>query len=128
MAWIAVAAGGALGSLVRHAVNVATTARWPTFPVGTIIVNVVGCFVIGLLAGLIATRRLHFPFYWREFVFVGFLGGFTTFSTFSLETLVLARTHPGNAALNVGIQVIGSLVGVWLGYRCGAAMAVPFSH
>jgi CrcB protein len=121
MAWIAVALGGALGSLARHAVNQATTARWPAYPVGTVVVNLVGCFIIGLLAGLIASKQLTLSVYWREFVFVGLLGGFTTFSTFGLDTLVLARTHPMQASVNVGIQVVGSLVGAWAGYRCGLA-------
>ena len=121
MAWIAVATGGALGSLARHTVNHFVGLRWPAFPVATAIVNLSGCFVIGLLAGLIAERRLTLPFYWREFVFVGILGGFTTFSTFSLDTLVLARTHPGHAALNVALHVIGCLAGVWAGYRLGVA-------
>ena len=123
MAWVAIALGGALGSLARHAVNHATHMRWPTFPVGTVLVNLSGCFVIGLLAGLIAAKRISMPFYWREFVFVGILGGFTTFSTFSLDTLVLMRAHPGYAGLNVIVQVIGSLVGVWVGYRCGLALS-----
>ena len=122
MGWMAVALGGALGSVVRHAVNQAASARWPAFPVGTIIVNVVGCFVVGLLAGLAAGRQVELPRHGRELVFVGFLGGFTTFSAFSLDTLALARTNPLHAALNVGVQVAGSLVGVWLGYRCGTAM------
>ena len=120
MAWIAVALGGALGSLARHAVNTASSSRWPTFPVGTVLVNVAGSFVIGLLAGLIAAKRLDLPIVWREFVFVGVLGGFTTFSTFSLDTFVLARSNPTHAVLNVAIQLSGGLAGVWIGYRLGA--------
>ena len=81
--------------------------------------NVAGSFVIGLLAGLIAARRLDLPLVWREFVFVGVLGWFTTFSTFSLDTLVLARSNPTSAMLNVAIQLAGGLAGVWLGYRLG---------
>jgi CrcB protein len=123
MAWLAVALGGALGSMARHAVNLSTAARWPAYPVGTVVVNLVGCFIIGLLAGLIGTKQLTISVYWREFVLVGLLGGFTTFSTFSLETLVLARTHPMQASVNVVIQVVGGLVGAWVGYRCGLAAA-----
>src|SRR5687768_6080482 len=116
--WIAVGIGGALGSMARHAVNQLTHTQ--RFPLGTVTVNVSGCLIIGLLAGLIASRRIAMPFYWREFVFVGLLGGFTTFSTFGLETLVLARTHSaGYAVLNVVLQVVGGLVAVWLGYRLG---------
>jgi CrcB protein len=109
--------------LARHAVNLSLAARWPVYPVGTVVVNLVGCFIIGLLAGLIATKQLTPSVYWREFVLVGLLGGFTTFSTFSLDTLVLARTHPMQASVNVVIQVVGSLVGAWAGYRCGLAAA-----
>jgi CrcB protein len=116
MVWIAVGVGGALGSMARHAVNHITRAQ--QYPWGTAFVNLSGCFVIGLLAGLIASRRITMPSYWREFVFVGVLGGFTTFSTFGLDTFVLGRTHsPGHAALNVGVQVVGGLLAVWLGYR-----------
>ena len=113
------AVGGALGSMARHAVNHVTHAA--RFPVGTVIVNVAGCFVIGLLAGLIAARRIDMPQHWREFVFVGILGGFTTFSTFGLETFVLGRTHSASqAAANVAVQVIGGLAAVWIGYRLGS--------
>jgi CrcB protein len=120
--WIAVAVGGALGSAARHGVNHLVHARWLTtrFPIGTVVVNLVGCFVIGLLAALLASNRLALRMYWREFVFVGVLGGFTTFSTFGLDTLLLSRTHSaGQALANVAAQVIGGLFAVWIGYRLG---------
>lgn len=123
MTWVAIAVGGALGSLARHAVNHLVHARWLTtrFPVATIAVNLLGCFAIGLLAGLIASERIALRLYWREFVFVGLLGGFTTFSTFGLDTLVLARTTSvSQAVLNVAIQVAGGLAAVWIGYVIGA--------
>ena len=123
MTWIAVGIGGALGSIARHAVNHWTHTHWLStrFPVGTVLVNVAGCLIIGLLAGWLAVGRIALPFQWREFVFVGLLGGFTTFSTFGLDTLVLARAHSmGSAALNVGLHVGVGLGAVWLGYRLGA--------
>ena len=123
MTWIAVAIGGGLGSLARHAVNHLVHARWLTtrFPAGTVVVNVVGCLVIGLLAGLLASERIAMRPHWREFIFVGVLGGFTTFSTFGLDTFVLTRTHSvGQAAINVIAQVSGSLLAVWAGYHVGA--------
>ena len=126
-AWIAVAVGGAIGSLARHGVNHLLHVRWFTtrYPAGTLAVNLAGCLVIGLLAGLLASNRLAFRFYWREFIFVGVLGGFTTFSTFGLDTFLLARTDSvWSAGLNVGLQVIGGLAAVWLGYQLGALSAI----
>jgi CrcB protein len=122
MTWIAVAIGGALGSLTRHALNHVVHTRWLTtrFPVSTVVVNLSGCFIIGLLAGLLASDRLALRAHSREFIFVGLLGGFTTFSTFGLDTLFLSRTGSvGQAALNVGLQVVGGLAAVWLGYHLG---------
>jgi CrcB protein len=120
MTWLAVAVGGAIGSVARHGVNqwVQAHALALRFPLGTALVNVAGCLVIGLLAGAIGSQRIALSSSWREFVFIGLLGGFTTFSTFGLETLVLGRTQsPQSAALNVAIQVAGGLAAVWLGYR-----------
>jgi CrcB protein len=125
-AWIAVAIGGALGSLARHGVNHVVQTRWLTlrFPLGTAAVNLVGCLVIGLLAGLIASNRMALGLYWREFIFVGVLGGFTTFSSFGLDTLTLTQSHSGTyAILNVALQVIGGLLAVWVGYVIGLARA-----
>jgi CrcB protein len=78
MTWMAVAIGGALGSMARHGVNHLVHARWLTtrFPVGTVAVNLLGCLVIGALAGLLASERIVMRQNWREFVFVGLLGGF----------------------------------------------------
>ena len=126
MAWIAIAVGGALGSVARHGVNHLVHVRWlaTRFPVGTMVVNVFGCFVIGLLAGLLASDRIALRAHWREFVFVGLLGGFTTFSTFGLDTFLLMRTHSaGQAAINVAVQVAGGLLAVWVGYLVGARTA-----
>jgi CrcB protein len=119
MSWLAVAVGGALGSLARHGVNQIVHGRWlmTRFPVGIVVVNLIGCFSIGFLAGLVASDRLVLRETTRQFVFVGLLGGFTTFSSFGLDTFTLARggaaTH---AALNVALQVIGGLVAVGVGY------------
>lgn len=124
MTWIAIAVGGALGSVARHGVNHLAHAQFLTmrFPLGIVIVNVSGCFVIGLLAGLLASDRIALPVHWREFVFVGLLGGFTTFSTFGLDTFTLARTGAmAYALLNVAAQVIVGLLAVWIGYHIGVA-------
>lgn len=120
MTWLAVAAGGALGSLARHAMNHLVHAQWLStrFPAGTVVVNLTGCFAIGVLAGLVASERLALPLHWREFVFVGLLGGFTTYSTFGLDTFLLARTQSAGLALaNVVAHVAGGLLAVWAGYH-----------
>ena len=122
MTWLAVAIGGALGSVARHGVNHLLHNRSMTtgFPLGTVAVNLIGCAIIGFLAGLLASNRIDMRLPWREFVLVGILGGFTTFSTFGLDTLLLARgPSPGYAAANVALQVGGCLLAVWLGYRWG---------
>ena len=122
MVWLAIAAGGALGSIARHGVNVLVHGRWPLlrFPLATLIVNVLGCLVIGVLAGLVMSDRITLRFYWREFLFVGILGGFTTFSTFGLDTLTLARAHSTSAAMwNIVAQVVLGLLAVRLGMLIG---------
>lgn len=119
MIWLAVGAGGALGAMARHALNhvIHQRALSATFPYGILLVNVAGSFAIGLLAGLLAGNRIHLSHGARTFAIVGFLGGFTTFSSFSLDTLALARDgHPGQAALNIALQVGLSLLGVWAGW------------
>ena len=122
MGWIVVALGGALGALARHGVNHIVHGRWlaTRFPVGTAVVNLVGCLVIGLLAGLLASDRLALRDTTRQFIFVGLLGGFTTFSSFGLDTLTLSRGGSATqAVLNIALQVIGGLLAVWVGYAIG---------
>ena len=123
MVWLVIAVGGALGSVARHGVNVLIHGRWPLmrFPLATLIVNIAGCMIIGLLAGVIMSERIALRFYWREFLFVGILGGFTTFSTFGLDTITLARTHSMSAALwNVTAQVVVGLLAVQAGLFIGS--------
>ena len=110
--------------MARHWVNQVAHARGfsTRFPAGTLVVNVSGCLIIGFLAGLIAANRITLRPHWREFVFVGVLGGFTTFSTFGLDTLLLARTHStAYAALNIAGHFAGGLAAVWVGYQLGTA-------
>ena len=121
MTWIAVAFGGAIGSLLRHLVNMEIAHRLErAVPWSTFVVNVIGCVTIGLLAGRVASGRLHLNNLARTFIFVGVLGGFTTFSSFGLDTFTLG--HGGDiktAAWNVIGQVGLGLGGVWLGYYLG---------
>ena len=121
MTWLAVALGGALGSMARHLVNMELAHRLErSVPHATFIVNVVGCFIIGALSGRIAAGKLTMTPTMRTFVFVGVLGGFTTFSTFGLDTFTLA--HGGDHATafwNVAGQVGLGLGAVYLGYHLG---------
>jgi CrcB protein len=118
MTWIAVALGGALGSLARHWLNQQVAHRLErSVPYATLTVNMIGCVVIGALAGMIANQRLHLTPTMRTFVFVGVLGGFTTFSSFGLDTFTLG--HGGDtatAAWNVIGHIALGIGGVWLGY------------
>lgn len=118
--WLAIGVGGALGAMARHALNawVLRLNLLPGFPAGIFLVNVVGSAVIGLLAGLLASGRLSVPADLRTFLVVGLLGGFTTFSSFSLDTLDLIRAgQPGLAAFNVIGQVGLSIAAAAVGYR-----------
>jgi len=124
MIWIAVATGGALGSMARHGVNLLFAhVLERAVPYATGAVNLAGSFVIGLLAALIATGRLQMTPEVRTFVFVGILGGFTTFSSFMLDTFTLG--HGGEHALafwNVALQTGLGLAAVWTGYKFGIAV------
>jgi CrcB protein len=124
MIWLAVAFGGALGSMARHGVNLFFAhALERAVPYATAAVNLIGSAVIGLLAALIATGRLHWSTQLRTFVFVGILGGFTTFSSFMLDTLTLSHgADRGLAVANVAIQTLFGLAAVWGGYRLGIAL------
>ena len=84
------------------------------FPAGILVVNVLGCLAIGLLAGLIATTRIHVGEVGRHLLITGLLGGFTTFSSFGLDTFTLARGgHVQLAFLNVAGSLILGLGAVW---------------
>jgi CrcB protein len=123
MTWLVVGAGGAMGAIARHALNgwVLRLNLAPGFPAGIFLINVAGSAAIGLLAGLVASGRLQLSPDVRTFLMVGILGGFTTFSSFSLDTIALLRTgQPGLAALNVFGQVALSLAAAAIGYRLAA--------
>jgi CrcB protein len=111
--------GGGTGSLARYAASTAITSRFGArFPIGTMVVNVTGCFLIGFLMTLL-TERLPHP-YWRLALVVGFLGGYTTFSSFEWETFQAVRT----GGFWIGLaNVVGSVVfgyaAVWFGALLG---------
>jgi CrcB protein len=119
--YVQVALGGALGSVLRFWLGsvIGHKAGAPFW--GTLFVNVTGCFLIGLLGNLRENGPGDFD---RYFLMVGVMGGYTTFSTFSLQTLELF--HAGNtslAALNVALSMLLCLLGVWLGHLLGARLS-----
>jgi len=112
-----VALGGALGSVSRYLVGtwVQSASQSIDFPYGTLTVNLIGCFVIGFLSQLAETRGVFTP-ETRALVFIGVLGGFTTFSSFGNDSINLLRDgETFNALANVGANVIFGLALVWLG-------------
>jgi CrcB protein len=126
MAYLWVALGGALGSMARYGcAGVASRLFGVTFPYGTLFVNVTGSFTIGVLATLsLASDRALSSTDARAFLIVGVLGGFTTFSSFSYETLSLARTgNVAGAAMNVALSLVLCLGAVWLGYATASAFS-----
>lgn len=117
MSIIFVAFGGALGSVSRYLLGtwVQSVSKSIDFPFGTLTVNLIGCFVIGFLSQLAEARGV-FTSETRALVFVGVLGGFTTFSSFGNDTINLVRDgEMFNALANVGANVILGLLLVWLG-------------
>lgn len=108
--------GGGIGSASRYLVSTWAAARFGVdFPYGTLIVNVVGCFIIGAFM-TVATERLIVSPYWRLFVTVGIVGGFTTFSSFSYETLhLLQEADALRAFYNVSLNVLVGFSATWLG-------------
>jgi CrcB protein len=113
-----VGTGGFVGSIARYLASglVHRVAPGFTFPWGTLAVNVAGCFLIGLVAGLAQTKQL-LSSDTRLFIMIGVLGGFTTFSTFGYETFALMRDGESvRAAANVLLQVFAGLAAVWVGF------------
>ena len=107
--------GGGIGAVLRYAVGRVATVSGYGAPVATLTVNIVGCFVMGLLAGWFTSRGGGEP--WRLFLLTGVLGGFTTFSAFGLDALTLwQRGAGGQAAAYVAASVILSLGAVAIGF------------
>lgn len=110
---LAVATGSALGGVARYLVGLALSGRSAAFPLGTLAVNVAGGLLIGFLARLMAADPVSPA---RLFLTVGFCGGFTTFSAFSLDAVRLLQDgEPGRAGLYVVASVVASVAAVWVG-------------
>jgi CrcB protein len=128
MSYVWIGLGSALGGMARYWTSLAMI-RWtgPEFPWGTILINVLGSFVIGLFGSLTGPDgRFDLPGEARLFVMVGLCGGYTTFSAFSLQTLDLMRDGSwGAALLNIGLSLLLCLAavaaGFWLGQLVNAS-------
>ncbi len=116
-----IAAGGAAGSVARYALSLWTHAQWRgQFPLGTLLVNSLGSFAIGVVFVLLQQQLLHPD--WRGVLLVGFLGAFTTFSTYSLETVALWEAGQGAQALAYALTSVVLCV-----LAAGAAIALTRS-
>lgn len=121
--WIAI--GSALGGMARYACSRAVALRYgETFPWGTLTVNVFGSIVIGFIAALAAPEsRVMISPSARQFMMVGLCGGFTTFSSFSLQTLELIRNRDlAEAGGNVLLSIAACMAAVTIGYIAGSAL------
>jgi CrcB protein len=112
-----IAIGGALGSVARYLLSTfVLRATGTLFPLGTFVVNVIGCLVFGAIAGAVSQRVQLAPAL-RLFLLTGILGGFTTFSSYAFESFTLVRDGQFLwASLNIAGQVIAGLAGMWAGY------------
>ena len=118
--YLLVLVGGGVGALVRYLAALAIMARFGgRFPLGTLVINVTGSFLIGFLMTTM-TERFHVDPAWRLLLVVGFLGGYTTFSSFEWETFTAIRAGElWIGLLNVGASIMLGYVAVWLGARLG---------
>jgi CrcB protein len=121
--YVIIALGGALGALARYQVAAMIQARVPAgFPWGTFVVNITGCLVMGIAATLLTERLVVHPG-WRFFIPIGFIGAYTTFSTFEYETLrAVTEGSWMIGAANVAGSVIAGYIALWLGVVLARAL------
>jgi CrcB protein len=112
-----IAIGGALGSIARFQVAAMIQARVPVgFPYGTFVVNVTGCLIMGFATALLTDRLVVHP-NWRFLIPIGFVGAYTTFSTFELETFrAVSENAWPIAAANVGGSIVAGYAALWIGF------------
>ncbi|WP_066455853.1 fluoride efflux transporter CrcB [Castellaniella caeni] len=112
---IGIGAGAALGALLRWVLGMSLNGLWPTIPLGTLAANLLGGLLIGAASEFLGSHGSWSPV-WRLFIITGFLGGLTTFSTFSLEvTTLLQQRELGFAALQIALHMAGSIILVLAG-------------
>jgi fluoride exporter len=121
---LAVALGGSFGAVFRFLVSTGIY-QWlgRGFPYGTLVVNIIGSFLLGLLTEALIVQKVTFAHDYRAAILVGFIGAFTTFSTFSLETLYLIEQGSlTKAAGNIFVSVTACILAVWLGLLCSRSL------
>lgn len=118
MKYVAVGLAGAVGALSRHLLGLWLSALLPTqFPLGTLLINLTGSLLLGFVTGF-GVERGQLPEPWRQPVTVGLIGSYTTFSTWSVDTvLLLDAGHWALALLNVAASLVLGLGAVWMGYE-----------
>lgn len=120
---LAVAIAGAIGALARWGIGAWFGQRFPSFPWGTMVINVSGSFILGVMFAVLIERNIGSTTM-RVALMTGLMGAYTTFSTFSLETFRLFEDGAtGSAIANIGFSVVLGLLGVWLGVTVGRAAA-----
>lgn len=122
-----VAVGGMAGAWARHGIELLLPWESSGWPWGIFLVNMLGCLAIGVATGVLAdarARNVRVPAWWRPLVVTGFLGGFTTFSTYILEVVVLVESGEMSALATAVSYLVGSVaigvLAVWLGLRLSA--------
>jgi CrcB protein len=121
--YVMIAVGGALGALARYQLSAFIQNRVPVgFPYGTFVVNLSGCLVMGVATALLTQRAIVHP-NWRYLIPIGFIGAYTTFSTFELETFqALSEGSWMIATANVVASVVFGYVALWAGFVIGRVL------